>query len=161
MGFGRPNARQYYSADFEILFNFVDGSIESRRLVRVFRRMAQFSMVPDEDGVLRHMTVAQAFFKYGNETMVKRLTNGRTQYLDEEEDEDDEIIEARRKGSFPLIYLSNKVTTNFSKFLYDTLDAAIVTLWPESTGMALPRFLTQNCYYEALQVIVTKKHANV
>uniref|UniRef100_A0A914CBT9 Nuclear pore complex protein Nup160 n=1 Tax=Acrobeloides nanus TaxID=290746 RepID=A0A914CBT9_9BILA len=112
-------------------------------------------MVPDEDGVLRHMTVAQAFFKYGNETMVKRLTNGRTHFIDEEEDEEDEVEANSRRGSSnqmrAAVYLSNPATTEFSKFVRDTLDAAMITLWPESTALTLPRFLTQNGYFEALQ----------
>lgn len=58
----------------------MDGFVKSCRLVKQTSMKNSFSMTPDDDGVLRHLTVAQAFFKYGNETMVKRLTNGKVAF---------------------------------------------------------------------------------
>lgn len=43
-------------------------------------------------------------------------------------------------------------SSEFSRFIGDALNDAILSLWPESKSMTFPRFLANNKYYETLRV---------
>lgn len=51
----------------------------------------------------------------------------------------------------------NISTTEFSNFIGDALNDAMLSLWPESKSMTFPRFLANNKYYETLKVSTTFK----
>lgn len=131
------------------------------------------------------MSVAQAFFKYGKSTLLKKMPNA-LQFLcpttSSEEDEDEEIEpELDETPIYPHSRWDNSsfksdltpiaassplsLSTNlqnqkqwalgdkpFQKFLREILAASIITLWPESTSLTLPRFLADNGFYDALRV---------
>lgn len=40
----------------------------------------------------------------------------------------------------------------FIRFVNDSLSSAITSLWPESKSMALPIFLSENRFFDALKV---------
>lgn len=91
------------------------------------------------------MTVAQAYFKYGGSTYVQKLTATPTVFLDDDdEDEEVEVMDA--------LASSVSSSADFAKFWVDVVNGAGVVLWPESTALALPRFLLDSGYYEALLV---------
>lgn len=51
-----------------------------------------------------------------------------------------------------------KSLTDFSRFLWDALNDAMITLWPESKSMTFSRFLAENRYYDALKEYCEKSH---
>lgn len=82
------------------------------------------------------VTIAQSFFKSG-----LPFAHDRSEFMDEDLDE---------------MHIDNGGQSNsnseFSRFVADALNGAIVTLWPESKSMTFPRFLANNKYYETLRV---------
>ncbi|KAI6182204.1 BMA-NPP-6, isoform e [Aphelenchoides bicaudatus] len=93
------------------------------------------------------ITIAQSFFKSG-----LPFSHDRSNFMDEDLDElrtDDGITPPRKN------------LPEFSGFVADALNDAMITLWPESKAMTFARFLVDNKYYDALREYCEKNHPYV
>lgn len=146
------------------------------------------------DSALKQISVAQAFFKYGGPSLVKRLSdaafkNNSGVNDEEDEEEEEEEDEMGRRGADEMdadgsgsilppsrwdrssFYGGGMCSTpksdiqqtigdqrfggqqqSFTPFFYSTLTGSMVSLWPESTSLTLPRFLAENQFHDALKV---------
>ena len=94
-----------------------------------------------DDGSHR-LTVCQAFFQFGND-LVKRLNTLGSNLVS-----DDEDSSSSGSPSIPPV----EIESDYGAFIREVIDGALVSLWPESTSLALPYFLAEKGFSEALSV---------
>ncbi|KAI6179396.1 BMA-NPP-6, isoform e [Aphelenchoides besseyi] len=81
-------------------------------------------------------TIAQAFFKSGLISI-----NKTGEFIDEDMDDENREITKRN---------DNFGESEFSSFVSNALESAMIALWPESKSLVIPRFLAESKHYDAL-----------